>query len=226
MQLELAAGRSIESLAREVGRDPSTVSYWVRKLGLRSAHADRHAPRGGLAHEVLAPLVAEGASTREIAEALGVSQSTVRHWLKRHGLQTRRSAQRAERVVPEGDSRRGVCAIHGETEFRMRPDGYWRCLPCRSLHVADRRRRIKQILVEEAGGACVVCGYDRSARALHFHHVDPADKRFQLSYGGFTRAIEAARAEAAKCVLLCANCHAEVEGGIATLGPHPDPSPG
>jgi hypothetical protein len=30
-------------------------------------------------------------------------------------------------------------------------------------------------------------------------------------------ALEAARAEAAKCVLLCANCHAEVEAGVATV---------
>jgi IS30 family transposase len=29
-----------------------------------------------------------------------------------------------------------------------------------------------------------------------------------------TRSIAEVRAEVAKCVLLCANCHAEVEGGI------------
>jgi hypothetical protein len=32
-----------------------------------------------------------------------------------------------------------------------------------------------------------------------------------------TRALAKAREEAAKCVLLCANCHAEVEAGIAQL---------
>jgi hypothetical protein len=31
------------------------------------------------------------------------------------------------------------------------------------------------------------------------------------------RALSAAREEAGKCVLLCANCHAEVEAGVATL---------
>ena len=29
--------------------------------------------------------------------------------------------------------------------------------------------------------------------------------------------IAAARAEVAKCILVCANCHAEVEAGIATI---------
>ena len=30
---QLEAGRSIESIAREAGRDPSTVAYWVNKHG-------------------------------------------------------------------------------------------------------------------------------------------------------------------------------------------------
>jgi hypothetical protein len=33
----LAEGRSIESLAREAGRSPSTVAYWVNKHGLTEA---------------------------------------------------------------------------------------------------------------------------------------------------------------------------------------------
>jgi hypothetical protein len=32
-----------------------------------------------------------------------------------------------------------------------------------------------------------------------------------------TRALDAARAEARKCVLLCSNCHAEVEAGAVQL---------
>jgi len=43
------------------------------------------------------------------------------------------------------------------------------------------------------------------------------DAEAGLAKRGFTRSIEKMRAEAAKCVLLCSNCHAEVEAGIATL---------
>jgi len=60
-------------------------------------------------------------------------------------------------------------------------------------------------------------GYDRYIGALHFHHLDPAQKEFGISRRGFTRSIQKMREEAAKCVLLCSNCHPEVEGGIATL---------
>jgi hypothetical protein len=73
------------------------------------------------------------------------------------------------------------------------------------------------VLVEEAGGACVLCGYDRSLAGLHFHHVDRTQKAFALSHQGVTRSLVAARAEAEKCVLLCSNCHAEVEVGAAQL---------
>jgi 5-methylcytosine-specific restriction endonuclease McrA len=83
--------------------------------------------------------------------------------------------------------------------------------------VTRRRRKVKAILVAEAGGACVICGYDRYAGALHFHHVDPATKRFDLSAAGFARSLERARAEARKCALLCSNCHAEVESGSVRL---------
>ena len=73
---------------------------------------------------------------------------------------------------------------------------------------------MKRTLVEEAGGACALCGYDRAPEALAFHHLQRDDKSFGIGQAGSSRAIPASRAEAAKCVLLCANCHAEVEAGI------------
>jgi 5-methylcytosine-specific restriction endonuclease McrA len=76
---------------------------------------------------------------------------------------------------------------------------------------------VKRALLDAAGGACCLCGYDRYAGALQFHHVDPAKKAFAIADRGVARSLERALAEARKCVLLCANCHAEIEGGIATM---------
>lgn len=213
---ELAHGRSIESIAREAGRHPSTVSYWVKRYGLTSAHAARHAARGGLAREELEPLVAAGFTIREMAEALDRSYATVRHWLREYGLRTAATcAATASRELEDGDVER-QCPRHGLTRHRRRERGY-RCLRCRSEAVADRRRRVKAILVAEAGGTCRLCGYDRCPAALQFHHVDPATKRFHMALRGAARSLERMREEAQKCVLLCANCHAEVEAGVAEL---------
>ncbi len=69
----------------------------------------------------------------------------------------------------------------------------------------------------EAGGVCVICGYAGNMRALHFHHVNPAEKRVEINAKGVALALESLRAEARKCVLLCSNCHAEVEDGAVSI---------
>ena len=217
---QLEAGRSIESIARETGRSPSTVGYWVNKHGLTSHHAPRHAARGGLTREQLEPLGAAGMSIRAMAEEIGVGYTTVRHWLRRHDLATPRAARLASsRPAREAGLRDGIveCPVHGPTRHVRRTDGGLRCLACRSDAVSRRRRRVKAILVEEAGGCCALCGYSGSAAGLHFHHRDQATKSFALGDAGVTRSLASARAEAEKCVLLCATCHAEIETGVKRL---------
>lgn len=213
----LAVGLSLEAIGRRVERHPSTVSYWLKKHGLQAVGRTVYAARGGIERDALAALVDERLSSREIAERLGVSQSTVRHWLTRHGLRTAGSgkATRPRRTDREvfGDT----CEIHGATDFVVRGDGFSVCRQCRSDAVVRRRRRVKRQLVREAGGGCVMCGYDACMAALQFHHVDPATKVFQVGGRGIGRAGDLLRAEAAKCVLLCANCHAEVESGYTDL---------
>jgi hypothetical protein len=80
-----------------------------------------------------------------------------------------------------------------------RSDGSFRCARCRSEQVAERRRRLKRQLIDEAGGACTLCGYNRCAAALQFHHRDPATKSFALGRQGVTRSLARARAEVRKC---------------------------
>ena len=70
------------------------------------------------------------------------------------------------------------------------------------------------------------CGYDKCPTALQFHHLEPAEKKFSISHEGVTRSFAKLKAEAAKCVLLCANCHAEVESGYTSLRTEPANSPG
>jgi hypothetical protein len=155
-----------------------------------------------------------------------VSKATVRHWLTRYGLKTHGASGRRPRVEAARAQAAGLgvvmltCRHHGETEFVLDQRGYYRCKQCRSASVSRRRRKVKEVLVAEAGGACCVCGYDRNARALHFHHLDPSQKRHEINARGAGMAIELLRTEAKKCVLLCANCHAEVEAGLVVL---PDP---
>ena len=212
---QLEAGRSIESIARESGKAASTVAYWVNKHGLTSHHAPKHRAKGAISRERVEELVQDGRSIREIAAELGLSATAVRHWLAKYELTTHTSR------YPRGGLASSLvreCSRHGWTTWVRSKSGRYRCRQCRIDAVSTRRRRVKEILVREAGGACRLCGYSRYAGALQFHHVDPAEKAFALSSRGLARSLAKAREEVRKCVLLCANCHAEVEAGLATIG--------
>ena len=223
LELLLGQGLSIEKIATRFGKDPSTISNWLRKYGLTAVNREKHAAKGGLDQEQLARLVAAGMTIAEIAAELDRSKTAVRHWLRRHGLKTMHGRGRRPagepRVAAEGAPRMVMleCRHHGQVEFVLEGRGYYRCRQCRTDSVTRRRRKLKVMLVAEAGGGCAVCGYDRHLRALAFHHVDPAEKRLQISWNGVTQSIETLRTEAQKCVLLCANCHAEVEDGLIEL---------
>jgi transposase len=207
---------SLAEIGRRVGRHESTVGYWVRKYGLESRGREKHRAKGGVPRDTLRPLVEAGLSTAEIASAIGLSKTTVRHWLREYGLATKWAERR--RALTANQTRLVLeCPHHGATTFIRRRNGGYRCAKCRAEAVSRRRRRVKLMLVEEAGGQCAVCGYRRCVAALEFHHLVPAEKSFSLSHRGVTRAMETARSEARKCVLLCANCHAEVEAGLVTL---------
>lgn len=75
-----------------------------------------------------------------------------------------------------------------------------------------KTRAIKHNLVQYKGGKCEKCGYDKCEGALQFHHLNPQEKEFSLSHinlNGETVSLETLYLEVDKCLLLCANCHAE-----------------
>jgi transposase len=211
----LAEGMSLEAIGKRVGKHESTVSYWLKKHGLEAARAEKHTARGGISKDELERLLAAGLSLREIAHRMDRSLATIRHWMRRYELKPNPRRKRGS----ESGSREAVsrCKHHGETSFVREGRGYYRCKRCRLERVSQRRRLIKRKLVEEAGGKCLICGYDRCQQVLQFHHLDPTTKEFHLGQNGVTRSLEKSRAEARKCILLCANCHGEVEAGITAV---------
>lgn len=90
------------------------------------------------------------------------------------------------------------------------------CYSCVPM-VSDRKERNKQrhelILLYfsnlKLSRGCSICGYNKCAKALEWHHVDSEDKDLEvsafISKGNLVRALE----EIEKCEVLCANCHRE-----------------
>jgi hypothetical protein len=115
------------------------------------------------------------------------------------------------------------CPRHGRTEFAQYSRGprrgfVWSCKRCVGEAVTRRKQKLKRILVEEAGGCCSVCGYDTCIINLHFHHVDPKTKLFPMTMA-VGKSIATFREEARKCVLVCVNCHGEIEAGLIESPP-------
>lgn len=105
-----------------------------------------------------------------------------------------------------------ICSKHGETEFALEKSG--RCLKCQVEATQKRRNKVKEMAVEYKGGKCSVCGYDRCADALEFHHLDPSKKDFGISSKGYTRSWDKVKEELDKCILVCSNCHREIHSGL------------
>lgn len=87
----------------------------------------------------------------------------------------------------------------------------------KSQQVIEWRRRSRRRQREAFGNRCGICGYNRCSRALGFHHLDPQTKRFNFAVRGNTRSWKRNVEELRKCVLLCANCHMEVEDGNSQI---------
>ena len=80
------------------------------------------------------------------------------------------------------------------------------------------RQKRKTDLIYIMGGKCQICGYNKCEAALEFHHCNSNEKDFNLSNGN-CRSLEKDLREARKCILLCANCHREVEYNNLKLNP-------
>lgn len=83
--------------------------------------------------------------------------------------------------------------------------------------VSKRRRKVKEKAIAYMGGRCQICSYDRYQGALDFHHIDPSTKSFGIGSYGHSRSWERVKEELAKCILVCANCHREIESGITQV---------
>lgn len=110
------------------------------------------------------------------------------------------------------------CKYHGISVFIQEIDKKnnierYRCKKCRSYRVAEKRKKNKLLLVQKFGGQCQICGYNKFVGALEFHHMDAKSKSFGIAAKGSICSYSKMQIEANKCILLCSNCHREIEHG-------------
>jgi hypothetical protein len=97
---------------------------------------------------------------------------------------------------------------------RSRGDFFRKCRKCEQQRIRKGRSRNKKFVVDYMGGRCIRCGYNRCYQALELHHKDGEIKEYTLSSFSYNLNNEEVVKELKKCILLCANCHREVEYGV------------
>jgi hypothetical protein len=155
-------------------------------------------------------LVCKGWSQRKIAKSVGLSVTAVRYRLykiKEHtGLKLPIGSKNDYNCIicqkPLSGLQTKFCSTNCKSKYHQ--SNTYEC----QLRRAEYR---KSFLIEQKGGCCQKCGYNKSPCALCFHHRDPQLKRIpldsrSLSNTKWSLILE----EAEKCDLLCLNCHAEL----------------
>ena len=95
---------------------------------------------------------------------------------------------------------------------KRKKDGYdYCCIECRrereKKNYLERRKYIKEYKLSKG---CSICGYNKCAAALEFHHN--GNKGFRI--GIANRGLKTIKKEIEKCELLCSNCHRELHEKI------------
>jgi hypothetical protein len=120
-------------------------------------------------------------------------------------LQLHQQGKTAMDIVRELGCAYATVRYHIDPQFRQnhnkRKDSY--------------RRRDRTKLKMEFGGKCSLCGYNKCLDALHFHHPD--DNKEKCVSHALYKGYDVGKAEALKCQLVCANCHAEIHSKLEAI---------
>lgn len=84
--------------------------------------------------------------------------------------------------------------------------------------VKNWRQKTKELIVVSMGGKCVLCGYNKCFSALELHHLNRSEKLFSFSgIRARPREWNIIEQELKKCILVCSNCHKEIEANVVDV---------
>lgn len=112
-------------------------------------------------------------------------------------------------ILKEKSDKKCICSNCNKEYIYSRKKGN-SSVRCNSCYVTRFRTNRKEKAVKLLGGKCCKCGYNKCLKALQFHHLDPAQKNFEISSNTGKLSWNVLEQELKKCILVCANCHAEI----------------
>ena len=216
----LAEGLSLSEIGALTDRDPSTVGYWLKKHGLEANGKAKYAPKGGL----------PGTSSR-------LASWQAKRWRRSPIVR----GQHPHRPILDRALSASAPAVGAPDRDRARdgggsPDVVSRLREARVDRVRDREQRpcqMSQVSHRTRRGVAPPSEGDADRggwwRVPHLRlqplpggaAVPPPRSRAEDVFASRSAArresMRGASSGGAKCVLLCANCHAEVEVGVSQI---------
>ena len=218
-QFLIDEGYTTKQIANELKMCWSTVKGHLRKLQMKTIH--KIEPYA-ITKEQLKQLIEKNYSTYDIAKELKCSQCVIKNRLKLFELkshsiwstlriQTKKEIEEGYKTCPQCHRKKSLIAEN----FYLKNNGkfhYW-CKECNDRITYQKQFNRKKQCVEYLGKKCFICGYDKYLGALDFHHIDPTQKKFNISKLK-TYSWNVLKIELNKCICVCRNCHAEIHFGL------------
>lgn len=160
--------------------------------------------------DILITLIDLNYSTYGLAEQLKCSQTNVRYYLRKFGLNTNSHA--VKNIIKEcivctksiSPPKIKFCSEKCSSEHKSNNRNSYNC-----QQVRGNDRKLK--LIKYKGGCCEICGYSKNYAALLFHHLIPENKLFCINLRKCSNTnMKSLYIEVDKCQLLCHNCHYEL----------------
>lgn len=153
--------------------------------------------------EEIIKLRKEGKSVKNIAKELKCSKSTVSSYC--HLIEDNDKIK--EQLITERNTKRTNAALF-KTELKWIKNAIKKSRYKGTFNYQTNCVSWRRSIIEHFGNKCMKCG--SKVDVPHFHHIDPAQKKFQINSKTRNKSKEEWVEEVNKCSMLCANCHDEV----------------
>lgn len=116
-----------------------------------------------------------------------------------------------------------VCKKCGK-EKPLKDFNYWNkekqtymdiCKECEKIKNKEKHEKRRDLITELKKCGCVCCG-EKETCCLDFHHIDQEHKEFNMG-SALNKSEERILEEAAKCVVVCSNCHRKIHSGLIDI---------
>lgn len=176
--------------------------------------------------------IENGMSIRGMSKKYNKSNGSIRHSLKKWGLQTKNKSfkngykiNKIKKIDPiSGFQVCTKCNINKPlTDYYDRPDRSYHHTACKKcsnelscIRIQKTKETVKNVIYSFLGRSCNLCGLEGHNAMMEVHHVDMSKKEIKIGDFKSLSQIEELKYELinSECVLLCSCCHSETHGGL------------